>query len=153
VTAVAIPTSASAVPTNGSATYAGELAGYTSENLPYLDTNLPGRISGTINLAFDFGTGGLSGTIQARMSSPRGPFFTLPTLALRDTVHAVGSPNFSGRFDTNVAGLNSFSGIFAGPTAGNVAGSFAFPYLSPRNGAVQQASGAFVGSVSTPSSP
>jgi hypothetical protein len=59
-------------------------------------------------------------------------------------VYSVGSPTFSGKFNTSVPGLNAFSGLFAGPAAGEAAGNFAFPYFSPFDGSAQQAAGAFI---------
>jgi hypothetical protein len=144
VTAIAIPTPASAIPTTGSADYAGTVAGNTTEGIPFGDTQIPGRISGTIDLSFDFASGQLAGAMSPVLSGRGFPTFALPTLTFKDTLYSVGSTTFSGKFDTNVPGLNSFSGLFAGPNANNVAGNFAFPYLSPRNGISQQASGAFV---------
>jgi hypothetical protein len=49
-------------------------------------------------------------------------------------------------FDTDVAGLNGFSGQFTGPKAEELIGNFAFPYRSPVDGKIYQADGAFVGS-------
>lgn len=146
VTAVAIPAPASAIATTGSATYLGSLAGYSSEGVRRFGSDflVPGRIGGTISLTFDFGAGALTGEIQPTLLGGF-PTYTLPTLAFKDTVYSVGSPIFSGKFDTNLSGLNSFSGLFAGPTAGEVAGNFAFPYLSPKDGTAQQASGAYTG--------
>ena len=143
--AVAIPTPASAIPVTGSGHYLGSLVGNSSEAVPYLDAHIPGRISGTIDLTFDFGAGTLSGAIMPTLTGRLSPHWTLPTLAFKDTVYAVGNVNFSGKFDTNLSGLNSFSGLFAGPNAGELAGNFAFPYSSPQDGTTQQASGAFIG--------
>lgn len=146
VTAVAIPTPGGAVPTVGSADYAGSISGWSSETVPFSsgsDIRAPGAIGGTISLSFDFATGGLSGGIQPRLLQPRGFGWTLPSLNFTETIHAVGGTTFSGKFSTNLSGLNSFSGLFAGPTASDVAGNFALPYQSPLNGSAQQASGAF----------
>jgi hypothetical protein len=143
VMAIAIPTPASAIPRTGTGTYLGSLSGYSSEAVPYQDTSIPGRITGGIDLTFNFATGSLAGSIQPVLTGRVVPRYPLPTLTFTNTIYSVGSTTFSGQFATNVPGVNSFSGLFAGPTAGELAGNFAFPYLSPRNGAVQQASGAF----------
>lgn len=148
-TAVASPTMASAIPRTGSARYLGNIVGYTSEKFPLiLGTNLAdgiGTIGGTISLNFDFGKGTLDGSLSANVTGSRGDIvFDLPTLNFKDTIFGVGSTTFSGEFDTTVPGLNSFSGLFAGPTGSDVAGNFAFPYLSPRSGTAQQAAGAFI---------
>ena len=146
VTAVAIPTPASAIPRTGSGQYSGSLAGYSSERVPISQepTILGfGTIRGTINLTFDFATGALGGSIAPTLFGRFTTHAALPTLSFTDTVHTAGSPNFSGRFDTGLAGANSFSGVFAGPGATEVGGNFAFPYLSPIDGTPQEAAGAF----------
>lgn len=145
VTAVAIPTPAAAIPITGSGHYLGSLTGYSTERVRRFGSEflVPGRIGGTISLTFDFAAGALSGQIQPTLLAF--PTQVLPTLTFKDTVYSVGSPTFSGKFDTTLSGLNSFSGLFAGPAAGEVAGNFAFPYLSPKDGTAQQASGAFTG--------
>ncbi len=94
---------------------------------------------------FNFAAGSLTGNIAPEVYA-RGPGYALPALSFANTVYGVGSQTFSGRFDTNVSGLNSFSGLFAGSAAQDAAGNFAFPYLSPRSGHAEQASGAFVAS-------
>ena len=50
-----------------------------------------------------------------------------------------------GAFATSLSGRNSFSGLFTGPRAEELIGNFAFPYASPKDGATEQAAGAFVG--------
>ena len=46
--------------------------------------------------------------------------------------------------DTNVAGINKFSGLFTGPNAEEVIGNFALPYRSPIDSQTYQAAGGFV---------
>jgi hypothetical protein len=99
-------------------------------------------VIGTIALDFDFASGSLSGSISPRISV-RTHVHSLPTLSFSHTVYSSGSTTFSGTFDTTIAGVNSFAGLFAGPSANEVVGSFAFPYLSPHDQSPQQASGAF----------
>jgi len=41
--------------------------------------------------------------------------------------------------------VNSFSGLFTGPSAQELIGNFAFPYRSPVDGKTYQADGAFIG--------
>jgi hypothetical protein len=106
--------------------------------------HVQGQISGTISLTFDFGAGTLGGSIAPRLGGPRAHSYTLPVLSFANAVHAVGSTTFSGTFASSQAGINRFTGLFAGPSADELAGSFAFPYLSPVDGSAQQAGGAFI---------
>lgn len=140
--AVGIATPLGGVPLTGNASYNGQLWGSTSE----IQSNRNASMSGGIQLNFDFGLGSLSGSIT--------PFifyyatyddYTLSPVNFRDTVYSTGSTSFSGQFDTNLPGLNGFTGIFAGPGAQELLGSFAIPYQSPVDGQTYQADGAFVG--------
>lgn len=134
--AIGIATPSGNIPVTGTATYFGELLGGTTESFGG-DT---WDVRGTIGLSFNFGLGTLSGTID-----PTAFVYPLGHLSFRDTVYSTGSPTFSGKFDTNLAGVNSFSGLFAGPRAEELLGDFAFPYKSPVDGQIYQADGAFVG--------
>jgi hypothetical protein len=136
--AVGLATPAGGVPVTGTASYAGEIEGQTSEFSNGL------TVYGAIQLSFDFGAGNLSGGITPYLEPADVPIH-LPTIALRDTVYSTGSTTFSGKFDTNAAGLNSFSGLFTGPNAQELIGNFAFPYKSPIDGQTYQSGGAFVG--------
>jgi len=134
--AIGIATTAGSVPVTGTATYSGELLGGTTESFGG-DT---WDVRGTIGLSFNFGLGTLSGTID-----PTAFVYSLGHLNFRDTVYATGSTSFSGKFDTNLTGVNSFGGLFTGPNAQELIGNFAFPYKSPIDGQTYQADGAFVG--------
>ena len=136
--AIGIATPASGVPITGSASYLGVLLGQTSEN--HSDgTDLP--VDGSILLSFNFGLGSLSGSITPNLHQ----LFSLGTINFRDTVYSTGSTTFSGKFDTNLAGVNSFSGLFTGPNAQELIGNWALPYQSPIDGKTYQADGAFAG--------
>ena len=136
--AIGMATPAVGIPLTGSATYSGQLLGQTAEN--HSDgTDLP--VDGSIVLSFNFGLGSLSGSISPNLHQ----LFSLGTINFSDTVYSTGSTTFSGRFDTNVAGVNSFSGLFTGPNAQELIGSWALPYQSPIDGKTYQADGAFVG--------
>jgi len=143
--AIGIATPPGNVPVAGSATYTGSILGRSSE--PYFNKWegewIPGTIGGNINLSFNFSSGALSGTINPTLYLATS--YTLPSLSFTDTIHAAGSTSFSGRFDTALAGQNSFSGLFTGPAAQELIGNFAFPYASPVDGAPRQAAGAFAG--------
>jgi hypothetical protein len=139
--AIGMATPAGGVPVTGSATYRGEIIGQTPED--HSDgSDLP--LDGSITLSFNFGSGSLSGSIspnfhQAFPSDAVGP------INFSDTVYSVGSTTFSGKFDTNLQGVNSFSGLLTGPHAEELIGNFAFPYRSPIDDQTYQADGAFVG--------
>jgi hypothetical protein len=137
--AIGIATPASGVPLTGSASYSGQLLGQTSEYQARLADDFP--VDGSIRLSFNFGIGSLSGSISPNLHQG----YTIDPLNFRDTVYSTGSTTFSGKFDTNAAGLNSFSGRFTGPNAQELIGNFAFPYRSPIDGLTYQADGAFVG--------
>jgi hypothetical protein len=139
-----IATPPSGVPLTGSATYSGMIEGKATDT--YFD-NLAGAvvnggISGSISLAFNFGAGSLSGSISPRLDI--GNHYSLGTLSFANAVYSTGSSSFSGQFNTNVAGINGFSGLFTGPNAQELIGKFAFPYTSPISGTPQQAEGAFI---------
>jgi hypothetical protein len=142
--AVGIATPTGAVPVTGTATYAAYALGRTSESSSSGRQIFERLVLGTMTLNFDFAHGSLSGSLSSLLD-PEWNQYDLGTLNFRDTVYSAGSTTFSGRFDTNIAGVNSFSGLFTGPNAQEVIGNWAFPYLSPADGRVYQADGAFVG--------
>ena len=138
--AIGMATPAGSVPLTGSASYSARLAGYTSEYQPGGADD--SAVDGSIRLLFDFGLGTLSGSISPDLHQG----YAFDPLNFRDTVYSTGSTTFSGMFDTDVAGLNRFSGQFTGPKAEELIGNFAFPYRSPVDGKIYQADGAFAGS-------
>jgi hypothetical protein len=58
--------------------------------------------------------------------------------AFKDTVFSVGSPTYSGKFDTNVDGDNFFLGRFTGPNAEETIGAWALPFLFTTGGETLQ---------------
>jgi hypothetical protein len=137
--AVGIATPAGSVPTTGSASYSGPIMGFTPE-----DNSLDSMfISGSIAMSFNFGSGSLSGNISPILNEGFARH-SLGTIAFRNTVFSAGSATFAGDFDTNVAGINKFSGLFTGPNAEEVIGNFALPYRSPIDSQTYQAAGGFV---------
>lgn len=146
VTAFGMATLAGGVPVVGSASYQGIIEGRTTET--YVDGwsdegVAPGYVQGNINLAFDFGNGSLSGSISPILHLDRS--HNLAPMQLTNTVYSIGSTTFSGQFATTLTGANSLSGLFTGPAAQELIGSFAFPYTSPVDDKKYQAAGAFVG--------
>jgi hypothetical protein len=143
VEAIGIATGAGAVPATGSATYTAWAEGRTSE--PSNGSSLiDPLVIGYMTLNFNFARGSLSGSLSAQLD-PEWNQYQLDTLNFRDTVYSTGSTKFSGKFDTSLSGVNSFSGLFTGPHAEELMGNFAFPYRSPIDGLTYQADGAFVG--------
>ena len=142
--AFGMATPSSGVPATGSASYKGMIEGWASDTtFDYLAGALvSGTMEGTINLVFNFGGGSLSGSLSPVLYLDTK--YPLGTFSFQDTVYSTGSTTFSGRFDTNVAGSNSFAGQFTGPTAQELIGKFAFPYISPVTGSPKQSEGAFI---------
>ena len=131
---------------SGSASYNGVLSGFSNETYsdsPWDYGDAYGRVTGSIMLAFDFGAGSLSGSISPTVYN--GQDNPLGTIVFKNTIYSPGSTTFSGAFDINLPGANSFSGQFTGPTAQELIGSFALPYISRNDGKSYDAAGAFVG--------
>jgi hypothetical protein len=143
VDAIGIATPAGAVPVTGSATYSAWATGRTSEVGDIHDLVDP-LVQGSMVLNFDFAQGTLAGSMTAVLD-PEWYQYQLGTLNFRDTIFSKGSTTFSGKFDTDLTGLNSFNGFFTGPRAQELIGNFAFPYQSPIDGKTYQAGGAFIG--------
>ena len=142
VEAVGMSTPADGVPVIGTATYTANAIGRTSESAgPAL---VVPEVAGTMTFNFDFAHGTLAGSALFDLD-PEWHDYTLGPFTFRDTVYSTGSTSFSGRFDTDVAGLNSFGGLFTGPNAEELMGNFALPYRSPIDSQIYQAAGAFVG--------
>lgn len=142
--AFGMATPSGSVPVTGSATYNGMIEGKATDTVfdNLAGQVVPGGIKGSIELAFNFGAGSLSGSINPTLDLNQD--FSLGTLSFTDTVYSTGSGNFSGRFNTNLAGNNSFGGLLTGPNAQELIGRFAFPYISPVTGTPKQAEGAFI---------
>lgn len=135
------------VPTSGSADYQGIIQGTsdTWDNGPFPS---PNPVEGTIALSFDFGAGTLSGAMRPTLyvrdgSTPAS--YDLGVLAFKDTVFSPGATNFSGAFDTGVAGPNSFSGRFTGPNAEELIGTWAIPFVWDQDQQLHSAAGAMIG--------
>jgi hypothetical protein len=143
VEALGIATPAGAVPATGSATFKAFALGTTPESHNISQLVSP-FVYGPITFNFDFAQGSLSGSLDAFLD-PEWHDYDLGTFNFRDTVYSSGSTTFSGKFDTNLPGVNSFNGLFTGPNAQELIGNFALPYKSPIDGLTYQAGGAFVG--------
>lgn len=155
IVAFGIATPSGAVPVTGSANYGGVIQGISDTydlGGPFPAEN---RVGGTIDLSFNFAAGSLTGAINPILYVMQGPTVTpqdLGTFAFKDTVFGVGSTSFSGAFDTTGIGLNSFAGIFTGPSAQEAIGDWKLPFIwtapagsgIPADGEQHQAVGVFV---------
>jgi hypothetical protein len=127
----------------GSATYQGFIDGFSNVPVSFGEWGtVAADVGGTVNLNFNFGSGSLNGEIHPYLNATTR--YDLGSLAFKDTVFGVGSTTFSGAFATNLSGPNSFSGQFTGPSAQELIGKWAFPFLSPIDGSAASASGAWI---------
>jgi hypothetical protein len=138
--AIGAATPASGVPVAGIAIYSGNLWGLSSETY----SARPVTMFGGVDLSFDFGLGTLSGKVLPLLYYyATDEDYSLGPVNFRDTVYSAGSTTFSGKFDTNLTGVNSFTGLLTGPNAQELIGNFALPYKSPMDGQIYQSDGAF----------
>ena len=140
LSAFGIPTPAGAVPVTGSASYQGFIEGHSTVEYQY-DSYLVRRTSGAQcrwNSILAADPGGCSSLIL------HVPELHAAHADLLNTVFGVGNTNFSGMFATGLAGPNSFSGQFTGPNAQELIGHWAFPFLSPIDGALESAEGVWI---------
>ena len=100
------------------------------------------RVDGSVLLNFNFGNGSLAGELHPYLEANKR--YDLGTLAFTNAVFGVGSQTYSGSFATNVIGPNAFSGLLTGPHAEELIGKWAFPFLSPIDGAPNSATGAWI---------
>lgn len=142
LSAFGIATPAGGVPVTGSASYNGFLEGFSTVEYQYDSFFVPATVGGSVSLDFDFGSGTLAGLIDPYLDTFQR--YDLPSLAFSNTVFGVGSTNFSGSFATVLSGPNSFSGQFTGPNAQELIGKWAFPFLSPIDGALESAAGVWI---------
>jgi hypothetical protein len=138
--AYGIPTAAGEMPTVGSASYSAQIRGTTGVGVNAF------FVSGTANLAFDFGGGTLSGSMHPGVFDDfDGIIMDFGRYDFKQTVYSTGSPTFSGKFI--VPGLpnadSSFDGNFTGPNAAELMARFQAPYLF--NGQQGTVSGVWIG--------
>lgn len=139
------PTPASSIPITGSASYAGVISGTADIMFPdnLYGGSYPAGVEGNIALNFNFGAGTLGGSMNVIINEGMG-YTDLGSFAFADTVYSAGSPTYSGRFASQLAGSNYFLGRFTGPNAQETIGAWALPFLYPADGKVHQAIGAFI---------
>lgn len=130
------------VPVTGIGSYEGYIKGQSTVTATSGWGDQPNApVRGAVSLRFDFGSGSLTGQMSPSLACDCNPI-NFPTLKFTDIVFGVGSRTFSGRFDTNVSGSNSFSGLFTGPKAEELIGRWAFPFI--HGGSTHSATGAWV---------
>ena len=141
--AVGIPTPAASLPLTGSANFDGEVRG--SADIMFVDGAwgglVPADVTGSVTLSFDFSRSTLSGAMGPVIHVMDGPM-ALPELTFTQTVYANGA--YSGRFATDLAGINSFNGFLTGPTGSELIGAWAFPFHYSGDGMDHQAAGVWV---------
>ena len=140
--AIGIATPPGAVPVAGSASYQGMIEGSSTVDFQYDIYTIAGSIGGSVSLDFDFGSGTLAGLIQPYLYTDQQ--YPLPSLSFTNTMFGVGSTTFSGLFATGLAGPNGFSGQFTGPNAQELIGQWAFPFISPVDGALESGEGVWI---------
>lgn len=144
VTAFGMATPTGGVPVSGSASYQGLIQGSSTLTGPW---GWDGQASaaglhGSVLLNFNFNNGSLTGELHPYLMADKQ--YDLGTLTFANTIYGAGSQTFSGIFATNVSGPNSFSGLFTGPHAEELIGKWAFPFLSPIDGAPHSGAGAWI---------
>lgn len=138
------PTPLAGVPTTGSATYQGKLIG--SADVMSADFLYGGYVAraveGTVSLNFNFAQSTLAGSMTLFLLDPSPS--SLGSFSFTDTVYSAGSPTYSGKFATGVAGDNFFLGRFTGPNAEETIGAWALPFHYSGDGQDHQAFGAWI---------
>lgn len=144
ITAFGMATPPGGVPVSGSASYRGLVQGTSTVTGPWGwdGETVAASVDGTVLLNFNFANGSLAGELHPSLYADK--HYDLGTLAFANTIFGVGSQTFSGSFATNVSGPNSFSGLLTGPHAEELIGKWAFPFLSPIDGAPRSATGAWI---------
>ena len=118
------------VPLSGSASFGGIIRGSADV---VADAGGYGKIDraplgGTVSFQFDFNRSSLTGQIRPVLACDC-TSISFPTLDFQAMIGA-GSPTFSGKFNTDVSGPNTLSGLFTGPHAEELMGSWTFPFLT-----------------------
>ena len=135
------PTASGQVPVSGSATYSGIVRG-TSDVVAFdsFDGHFLSRVTGTVDLNFDFAKGSLGGSVDLSLSAFSST--SLGTFNFTDTIYSAGSTTYSGKFNTPASGQNYFFGQFTGPHAEETIGAWALPFQY--DGGAHQAFGAWI---------
>lgn len=135
------PTPASGVPLIGTASFEGLAVGdadIQDQGWGFQTT----RLEGTVKLNFDFGAGSLSGSLALATACDCTNDVSTGAIAFSNTIYSRGSTTFSGSFATGAPGSNSFAGLFTGPGAEELIGSWSFPFIFA--GTPHQARGAWI---------
>jgi hypothetical protein len=138
-------TAAGAIPHTGTAVYNGIVSG-TSDVVGHdsFDGYFRTRVSGTVQLSFDFAKATLDGSMSLTLGDA-----SLGTYAFENTVFSSGM--YSGKFETSAKGQNFFLGQFTGPHGEETIGAWALPFVFTQSGLmtmpdgqVHQAFGAWI---------
>lgn len=143
VVAFGVPTPAGGVPVSGTASYTGLVSGLSDAKTfdPVSSTWLLLPAGGTVGLNFDFASGSLSGQMALSINGGMNPI-SVGNFNFAQTIFSPGSTNYSGKFDTSLAGFNFFNGSFTGPHAEETIGNWAVPFTL--DGQNHQAIGAWI---------
>lgn len=131
------------VPVMGTATYLAELSG-ASFNPSYY-------IRGSATLDFNFAAGTLSGHLDPDIYDLSGGFLSLGQYTFTNTIYSTGSTTFSGSLLNSSNGqTGSFDGLFTGPFAQELMGSWNAGYINPDTKAAETMFGVMIGSQKVP---
>lgn len=114
-------TPAGNVPVQGSATYDALIQGRTSDYLWFVD--------GDAQLNFNFGTGTLTGHMNAILNNGW-DYYPTVRYDFSNTVFSAGSTSFSGSLVAPGVSPGSFDGIFTGPNAQELMAKWQAPHAS-----------------------
>ena len=139
------PTPGAEVPISGKATYTGEIRGLTNGEPTHNGAIGPALdVFGQVILAFDFAAGTLTGEMRPQYAPIWDPV-SLGTYPFRDTVHAVGSPAFSGAFAVpGSTAASTFSGSLTGPGAAELMATWLAPFRDTGSGGWGTMSGVWI---------
>ena len=126
--AIVQPTKPGDVPTTGTARYTGVVSGI------FAGDAFATWMNGTARFDFDFSSGSLSGDFSAFMSCGMGCSYDPTSYTFANTQFSRGSTTFGGDLVTQGApSKGTFSGMFAGPTASELAAQFEAPFYNPEH--------------------
>jgi hypothetical protein len=136
------PTPAGGMPQTGSASYSGMINGEADvpTDLGGYGTSSTAPLGGSVALQVDFASGSVSGRLSPVLSCDC-VRIAFPEASFAGRI-AGGANAILARFDGDLVGANSFTGVFAGPRAQEAFGPWTFPFLM--NGAAHSASGIWI---------
>lgn len=134
------PTKPGDVPTTGSARYSGDVVGHFAGDAGAT------WLEGKSIFEFDFALARLSGSLDLNVVCMMGCLYDPVTYTLTNTQFTQGATTFSGNLATAGApSEGTFSGLFAGPEAAEMAARFLMPFYHPEQKQWVDAGGAIIG--------